>query len=365
MSQNHADKLVLIVDDNITNLKVAIEYLKSHDLEIITARNGESCLERAAYAQPDLILLDVQMPGIDGFETCRRLKENEATQDIPVIFMTALSDVADKVRGFEVGGVDYVTKPIQVEEVWARVQTHLTIRQLQQEMAERISELDAFAHTVAHDLKNPLSRIITGLDFLQFRTQATLDPDLRRILEISLSGSLQMAQIIDGLLLLASVRQEDVTMEPLPMQAIVLSAKQRVQHMIEESQAEVIMPGTWETAVGYAPWVEEVWANYLSNGLKYGGHPPRLQLGCDQLSDGTVRYWIQDNGEGLSEEEQGKLFQAFSRLDPHNAKGHGLGLSIVDRIINRLGGEVGVESVLGEGSTFYFTLPAANLNIQS
>jgi len=358
MPQNHANKLVLIVDDTLTNLKVAIQYLKSHGLEIITSRNGESCLERASYAQPDLILLDVQMPGIDGFETCQRLKSNEITKDIPVIFMTALSDVADKVRGFEVGGVDYVTKPIQVEEVWARVNTHLTIRQLQQEMAERITELDAFAHTVAHDLKNPLSRIVTGLDLLNERTQATLDPDSKTVLQISLNGGLQMAQIIDELLLFASVRQEDIVTEPLPMQAIVLSAKQRVQYMIEESHAEVLLPDEWETAVGYAPWLEEVWANYLSNGLKYGGHPPRLELGCERLDNGMVRYWIKDNGEGLTEEDQSKLFHPFSRLDPQVAKGHGLGLSIVDRIINRLGGEVGIESTLSQGSTFYFTLPA-------
>ena len=361
MSDKYANKLVLIVDDNIINLKVAIQYLKSHSLEIITARNGESCLERAAYAQPDLILLDVQMPGIDGFETCRRLKANEITQEIPVIFMTALSDVADKVRGFEAGGVDYVTKPIEVEEVWARINTHLTIRQLQQEMAERIAELNAFAHTVAHDLKNPLTRIVGGLDLLRSYAQTALDPDSQDILQISLSGAQQMVQIIDELLLLASVRQENIVTKPLPMLTIVLNAKQRVQHMIEEFDAEVIVADEWETAVGYAPWLEEVWVNYLSNGLKYGGRPPRLQLGCDRLDSGMIRYWVQDNGAGLTETDQNKLFQPFSRLAPQVAKGHGLGLSIVDRIVKRLGGEVGVESAIGQGSTFYFTLPAAAL----
>lgn len=360
MPQNHANKLVLIVDDTLTNLKVAIQYLKSHGLEIITSRNGESCLERASYAQPDLILLDVQMPGIDGFETCQRLKSNEITKDIPVIFMTALSDIADKVRGFEVGGVDYVTKPIQVEEVWARVNTHLTIRQLQQEMAERIIELDAFAHTTAHDLKNPLARIVTGLDLLQEMASPILDEDMQTILKISLNGSRQMATIIDELLLLASVRQQDIVTEPLSMQAIVLNAIQRLQHMVDEYDAEIALPDEWKTAVGYAPWLEEVWANYLSNGLKYGGRPPRLQLGSELLPDGKVRYWVQDNGAGLSEADQAKLFQEFSRLDPQMAKGHGLGLSIANRIITRLDGEVGLESQLGQGSTFYFTLPSVH-----
>lgn len=351
-------KVILIVDDNVTNLKVAIEHLKQHDLEVIVARSGESGLERASFAQPDLILLDVQMPGIDGFETCRRLKANEDTQDIPVIFMTALSDVENKVRGFDAGGVDYVTKPIQAEEVWVRVNTHLTIRALQQEMAERIVELDAFAHTVAHDLKNPLGRIMAGLDLLQVVAGPNLDEEMRQILKIGVDGSRQMAQIIDELLLLASIRQNEVPLQPVAMAEIVPLAQNRLVHLIEESQAEISLPKTWPTAVGYAPWLEEVWANYLSNGLKYGGRPPRLQLGGEMMPDGTARFWLQDNGSGLTEEEQAKLFQPFFRLQPQIGQGHGLGLSIVRRIVKRLGGDVGVESEVGQGSRFYFTLPA-------
>ncbi|MCP5096945.1 MAG: hybrid sensor histidine kinase/response regulator [Chloroflexi bacterium] len=359
MLQQTDKKLVLIVDDNITNLKVAIEHLKIHGLEIITARHGESGLKRAIYAQPDLILLDVQMPGIDGFETCLRLKENEATKEIPVIFMTALSDIADKTRGFEVGGVDYITKPIQIEDVWARVNTHLTIRELQQEMVERIAELNAFAHTVAHDLKGPLTRIIAGLDLLQERSTPILDDEMKDLLQISYKGSLKMAQIIDELLFLASVRQSDIPSTPLSMMSIVLSAKQRLQHMIDEVEAAIVLPDAWPIAVGHAPWLEEVWVNYLSNGLKYGGQPPRLQLGGETMPNGMVRFWVQDSGDGLSEEDQTKLFQEFFRAHPQSIQGHGLGLSIVGRIIKRLGGETGIESNEGEGSTFYFTLPAA------
>jgi DNA-binding response OmpR family regulator len=241
MPQQFSDKLILIIDDNVTNLKVAIEHLKAYGLEIIIAGNGESGLERAAFAQPDLILLDVRMPGIDGFETCRRLKANEITKDIPVIFMTALADISDKVRGFDAGAIDYVTKPLHAEEVWARVRTHLTIRALQQEMAERISELDAFVHTVAHDLKNPLGRIVTGLDLLQELAMSLLDEQTQEILAISLGGSRQMVQIIDELLLLASVRQEEIPLEPLLMGEIVLTAKVRLLHIIEERKAEIIL----------------------------------------------------------------------------------------------------------------------------
>lgn len=354
-------KVILIVDDNVTNLKVAIEYLKTQALEIITARNGEKGLERAIYARPDLILLDVQMPGIDGFETCRRLKADERTADIPVIFMTALTAVEDKLRGFEAGGVDYITKPIQVEEVWARVNTHLTLRGLQLEMEERIAELNTFAQTAAHDLKTPLGNIIGGLELLQQMAGPLLDKKMQKVLQISLKGSQNLVSIIDELLLLASVRQQEVLLTPISMHETVLAAQERLTNMIDELEAEIILPLDWPTAVGYAPWLEEVWANLLSNGLKYGGRPPRLELGSEGGKNGYVRFFVRDNGSGLTAEEQSQLFTAFTRLHPKSSsQGHGLGLSIVRRIVTRLGGETGVESKVGRGSTFFFTLPTTS-----
>jgi diguanylate cyclase (GGDEF)-like protein len=131
---------ILVIDDTKTNLKVALEHLQAYDFEVLTARTGESGIERARLAEPDLILLDVQMPGIDGFETCRRLKADPHTKDIPVIFMTVLTTVDDKVKGFAAGAVDYVPKPFQAEELLARVTTHLTIYKLQRDLQNEIRE---------------------------------------------------------------------------------------------------------------------------------------------------------------------------------------------------------------------------------
>ena len=157
MNANHQGKMVLIVDDNLTNLRVLVDALSEDGFNVAVAKSGERALAQLAEILPDLILLDVRMPaGIDGFETCRRLKALEETRDIPVIFMTALSDPVDKVRGFELGGVDYITKPLHVEEVLARVQTHLTLRQLQQQLRQEILTKDKFFSMIAHDLKNPL-----------------------------------------------------------------------------------------------------------------------------------------------------------------------------------------------------------------
>ncbi|MGB0385463.1 MAG: hybrid sensor histidine kinase/response regulator [Ardenticatenaceae bacterium] len=163
-SQTQSTKLfysysVLIIDDNPTNLGVIGDYLEQHGFEIIAARNGQSGLKRAKRARPDIILLDVMMPGLDGFETCRRLKLDEATKDIPVIFMTALSSTEDKVKGFEVGAVDYVTKPIQYEEVLARITTHLRLRDLTQKLRDANLELS----DTLHDLKATQGQLVEAL----------------------------------------------------------------------------------------------------------------------------------------------------------------------------------------------------------
>jgi len=176
-----------------------------------------------------------------------------------------------------------------------------------------------------------------------------------------------MINIIDSLLLLAGVaRDVDVPIQPLDMSVIISQViQQRLTHLLKKYQGEIafnpnstdIAKNSWPTAQGYAPWVEEIWANYLSNALKYGGRPPYLELGAHSQEDGTIRFWVRDNGPGLSKDAQNKLFTPFTRLHTDRAEGHGLGLSIVQQIIEKLGGKVGVESTLGQGSRFYFTLP--------
>jgi signal transduction histidine kinase len=169
----------------------------------------------------------------------------------------------------------------------------------------------------------------------------------------------KMSNVITELLLLSGVRKRQVELSPLDMASIVAEARERLADMIEESQAELILPPGWPIARGYAPGIEEVWINYLINALKYGGQPPRVELGGIMQADSMVRFWIRDNGPGLTIEEQARLFTPFTQLGQAQTKGQGLGLSIVRRIMEKLGGQVGVESegVAGQGSTFFFTLP--------
>ena len=365
MTRDVSTSTILIVDDNPTNLGVLFEYLRGIGYKVLVAENGESALQRAVRAHPDIILLDVLMPGIDGFETCRRLKNMEETKDIPIILMTALTETVDKVRGFTSGAVDYITKPAQYEEVSARIATHLNLRylqkDLQQQLQEReilIEELDAYAHTVAHDLKSPLAHILGFTELLLEDYQAFPKEKTEHILNTIIRSSHKMQAIIDGLLLLASVRMEDVAIEPLDMEQIALEAIARLYHMIEEYEVDIDVMNNWPTAVGHAPWIEEVWVNYLSNAIKYGGQPPYIKLGGDKQKNGQSRYWVQDNGRGLTSEEQAQMFIPFSRIEQSTTiEGHGLGLSIVQRIVIKLGGHVGVNSKIGQGSTFFFTLP--------
>lgn len=364
MSQ--AKKLsILVVDDTPENLRLLIRMLTEHGYRVRSAPNGEHALATVHKELPDLILLDILMPDIDGYEVCRRLKADEQTRDIPVIFISALDEVFDKITAFSIGGVDYITKPFQLEEVLARVQTHLSLEELRQtlqgqnqQLQAQNQELDAFAHTVAHDLKSPLANVLASLSLMQTYAP-NLDEDMRELLRISVRASRKMTNIINELLLLASVRREAVQPAPVNMAEVVNQALDRLSQMIDEHRAELIVPARWPLAQGYAPWIEEVWANYVSNGLKYGGQPPHLELGATPQADGMLRFWVQDNGPGLSPKARASLFTEFTRLDQVRAEGHGLGLSIVRRIIDKLGGQCGVESASGQGSVFYFTLPAS------
>jgi signal transduction histidine kinase len=168
----------------------------------------------------------------------------------------------------------------------------------------------------------------------------------------------KVSRITDELLL-AQVRRGEVELSPLNMAVIVTEAWQRLADLAEEYRAEISLPEAWPAALGHGPWVEEVWVNYLSNAIKYGGRPPRLELGAVTRPDGQVRFWVRDNGLGLALEKQARLFAPFTQLDQVRATGYGLGLSIVRCIVEKLGGQVGVESdgVPGHGSVFSFTLP--------
>ena len=364
---------VLIVEDDYLVSKMVKGLLKETGYIVVgEAMDGLKAIEMTESLRPDVVLMDIEMPDMDGIEATRLICERCPT---PVVALTAYEteELVNKASDAGVGA--YLVKPPKPREVeraitiaMARFGDMMELRHLNAELQARNEELGAFAHTVAHDLKGPLSIIVGFAEVLREEySMISEEKHLHYLQKMARSGR-KMSNIIDELLVLAGVRQMEVKMGSLDMASIVTGAWQRLAQMVEEYQAEIILPATWPVALGYAPWIEEVWVNYLSNAIKYGGRPPRVELGADHpftsplqaggIEGGTVRFWVRDNGAGIPLENQKQLFTPFVRLNQVHVEGYGLGLSIVRRIVEKLGGQVGVESKVGQGSTFYFTLPA-------
>lgn len=247
---------------------------------------------------------------------------------------------------------------------WKKARAHQ--RNIAAELNEKANELekrnialDEFASTLAHQIQGLLSQMIGYASYLEMHYAADTNADVQQSLTSIVESGHKMDNIITELLLLASIRSGHLQIYPLEMGRIVNEVQKRLRYRIKEQQAEIILPNSWPAALGHAPWIEEVWLNYISNGLKYGGEQPHLELGAELISGNMIRFWVKDEGIGISAADQPRLFKPHTRLRPRRFKGEGLGLSIVKRIVVKCGGEVGVISEVGKGSTFWFTLPAA------
>ncbi len=364
---------ILIVDDVPINLSVLMQLLGSVGYKVLVATDGESAVQQAEYAIPDMILLDVMMPGIDGFETCRRLKASPITRDIPVIFMTALSDTIDKVYGFQLGAVDYVTKPLQHEEVIARVNAHLTLHRQKQEIEqlrqqerlhyERLSQLkDQMLHTASHDLKNPLAVITTAVELLR-RYNPSLDERTKEKLNQIEVSTAYMRDLIVNLLDLARIE----TGVGLQKQKIL------VKQLLETNVAQAVILAHEKGIAVQSQYlvndmtiycdpllIGQVFQNLISNAVKYtpqGGAP--IQVSAEKRET-EVSFNIMDHGIGIPESDIPHVFDKFFRvntIEHRTVAGTGLGLSIVREIVQQHGGSLHVESQVGIGSTFSFSLP--------
>ncbi|CAG0937044.1 two-component system, OmpR family, phosphate regulon sensor histidine kinase PhoR [Thermoflexales bacterium] len=255
-----------------------------------------------------------------------------------------------------------------IRDITARKRAEAALSLTMADLRGRNEELDAFAHTVAHDLKNPVALIVGHAELLVHNDVTQSDDERQQSLQTIKKTGYRISTIINELLLLARLRQSEVETAPLDMVRIVADSLGRLADNIKAARAKIIWPDapTWPAALGYSPWLEEVWANYLSNALKYGGTSlttPCIELGATLQPAGMVRFWVRDHGPGLSREAQSRLFTPFTRLDQVHLKGHGLGLSIVRRIVEKLGGQVGLISQVGDGSTFYFDLPTTGRSI--
>jgi len=374
---------ILIVDDNPTNLGVVVSYLEAYHFDIIVARSGKNALKRMQYAQPDIILMDVMMPGIDGFETCRRLKAHQATQDVPIIFMTALTSTEDKLKGFEVGGVDYVTKPIQQEELLARVTTHLRIRDLTQRLQKTNADKDKFFSILAHDLKGPFLPVLGVAELLPKMADKLTPDDIRQMGDVIYKSARNVYNLLENLLQWSRLQMGVMVYEPsqLNLQQIgqqnvdLLASNAAIKGVLVQNN---IPPDVWVFAD--VAMLNTVFRNLISNALKFTTLGRQVTIGMRKGEDTNgrigedaneqprniadsppclIEVTVSDTGVGMTEEVRQSLFklgQHHSTLGTASEEGTGLGLIICQEMMNKSGGQIWVESILGKGTTVRFTV---------
>lgn len=553
---------VLVIDDDIDIINLMVSILASSDYQVLFASDAGKGLLIARQERPDIVLLDIMMPEMDGFDVVAELKAHPDTEHIPVIFTSPLSGLESKVKAFDMGGVDYIAMPFHPAEAIARIKTHISLQKAQNELYQkngelskeietrkqaeaqlerrvqdllflntvtenvtratelekvldvvaasltelfsadstsisiydfeaqqrkvvsiyapyneqvrdfigyvaplsrdrinsdliktgetfaistphederfdegfkalmidrgitavlvtplfsraevigsihistsedgrcfsdreitlaqtvagqvagilevlrlleqeqeqrelverRNQELDAFAHSVAHDLKSPIALAASVAEHINLYVGDNGVEDLGEMAALLERTCFKSANIVDELLLLSGVRKQDVQVAEIDMKAVIEESLLRLEHVMKEyDDVRVLVANDWPTAVGYAPWIEEVWVNYISNALKYGGRPPRVRVGSTVQTNGEIRFWVRDNGGGVPEASRDHLFTEFSRLGQvQKIEGHGLGLSIVRRIMDKLNGRVGYRQLSKGGSEFYFVLP--------
>jgi two-component system sensor histidine kinase/response regulator len=355
---------ILVVDDISKNLQVVGTILRNERYDVMPAASGAQALDRARATLPDLILLDLMMPEMDGLEVCRRLKAEAATRQIPVIFLTASNEMEHLVQGFEAGAVDYITKPFNAPELLARVRTHLELKHARERLREMNDEKNEFMGIAAHDLRNPLSAIIGYAELVVEDGQALHREDLedsgRRIRE----AASRMVGMVQNLLDANRIERGEMQLNLAPTDlALVLNSVVETQRAAAAAKEQTITvavePGPVTALVDPAMTVQ-ILENLVSNAVKYSPSGREIFARLGPHGEG-VRVEVRDQGPGLSAEDQKKLFGKFARLSAKPTGGEhstGLGLSIVKKMVEAMKGKVWCESELGRGATFIVEFPA-------
>ncbi len=366
-------KNILIVDDKLENLQVLESTLTQQGYEVRKAINGSMALMGAIAEPPDLVLLDIRMPDMDGYEVCQQLKANPKTESIPVVFLSALDDVVDKVKAFAVGGVDFITKPFETEEILVRVQNQLQIRHLQQqlqtqnqqlkslnqELMRSNQELEQFAYIASHDLREPL-RMVTSFSQLLFQKYSDkLDADGEEIINFVIDGAARMESLIQDLLAYSRLGSQAKIFRSVNCEKVLKQTLSNLQLEIQETNAQIIA-NPLPTVVGDETQLVQLFQNLIANGIKYQQELPVIEI--DALAQ--TEQWlfsIKDNGIGIDPQYKERIFQIFQRLHGRQEyPGTGIGLAICYKIVERHGGKIWVESSLGKVQLFISPYPRKN-----
>lgn len=362
---------ILVVDDTMENVRILHQALEGQH-EVLFALDGQKALEIARTQAPDLVLLDAVMPGLDGYAVCAELRHSAQTQDIPVIFVTALEGPEDEMRALEAGAVDFIHKPINGAVVRARVHTHLTLKRQRDRLRETGAllkktneallrsnkDLEHFAHMAAHDLQAPLNAITGFTQLLSEECDGKVGEQGRTYMGYILDSTRRMQTLIRDLLAYARLDSQTRPFEATDFGTVFQEVKFMLAAPAREKNAEIEGGGLPVLKVDRQQ-ITQLLINLVQNGIKYNEDSrPRVRVSARREGSEWI-FAVEDNGIGIDPRFHEQVFEIFRRL--HGAQtypGSGIGLAICQRIVARHGGRIWVESREGQGSTFHFTLPA-------
>jgi len=352
---------VLIVDDNPVNLRVMIQHLAEEGYETRIAQNGHEALEQLALALPDIILLDIMMPGMDGFETCRHIKEIPSADNIPIIFMTALSETENKVKGLRLGAVDYITKPFQHEEVLARINTHLTIRRQQVALNQLNATKDRFFSIIAHDLRGVFNPLMISTDML---IKIATKEESQKMIKFanSVKKSTHNAyELLENLLTWSRCQRNSIEVTITKMDIGQVIEKNMALYIEKAEQKNITLSHNVSRGVlAYADRniTDTILRNLIANALKFTQPGGSVNISIEPKEE-SVHVSVSDNGTGIDQNGMEKLFKTDSKYKKKgtaNEHGTGLGLILCKELSIKNKGNIWVTSEPGKGSTFTFSL---------
>ncbi len=379
---------VLVVDDEPRNLEVLTHILSAPGFHVVTAEDGEEALVKAHAEAPDVILLDVVMPQMDGFEVCRRLKADPATLYTPVALITALRGVRERTRGAEAGADEFISKPFDSVELLTRVkslarikrlydQLRTTNHDLEQRVAERTAELQRalrelreldrlkseFIANVSHELRTPLLHVKGTVTLLADGALGALTPEQARGLQVAEEAAEQLERVVEDIIDFNEVHGRPLDLEPVPVSEVCQSAAQTLLPRAQRLSltVRVSVPPELPPVRADAAALTRVLRHLLDNAIKFSPANGLVQVLAERRDD-RIRISVKDQGAGIAPDEQERIFTLFYQSDgstTRRAGGMGLGLALVRKLLAAHGARVHLDSSPGQGSTFYFELPIA------
>lgn len=354
---------ILLVDDTPEHIEFVVSILKKNNFNIRIANKGITALKLIKQHKPDLILLDVYMPIMNGFEVCKLIKSDKNYCDIPIIFLTASGDEKSIEEGFELGAQDYVVKPFNSRELLARVNTHIKLKRQTETIRGAYDELDSFCYSVSHDLKAPLFSIDKLVEFLISDYSKTLDNEGKELLNDVKAKSKQLIKMIERLLEFSRMCKSEIKIEPINLRQVFIDVYNELIKL--EPPRNINFTVEQLPIINGDPiMIRLLILNILSNALKYTSKKPSaiISVTLQETSDEYI-ISVKDNGAGFNNKYSSRLFGVFERLHSEKEfKGTGVGLAITQKILKRHNGRAWITGEVNKGANYFFSLPKEGIH---